>query len=139
MKTNKKKRSLTLIEIMIVIVLIGLIGSVIGVNMKGSLDEGRAFKTEQAMEQIKDILMLEIARGTPIDNVISDREAYLANSGLVKNAKKFLKDGWGNDFEVIATKNGDIKVSSEKLIAYNKQKKAKLRKTVEEDTEENDH
>ncbi len=54
---------MTLLEIMIVIVLIGLIGSVIGFNMKGSLDEGRAFKTRQAQEQIQDILMLEVARG----------------------------------------------------------------------------
>lgn len=136
MKTNKKKRSLTLIEIMIVIVLIGLIGSVIGVNMKGSLDEGRAFKTEQAMEQIKDILMLEIARGTPVDDVVTHREAYLANSGLVKNAQKFLNDGWGVAFEVTGTKNGDIKVRSERLITHKKQKRNKIGNTQEEEPEE---
>ena len=48
MKKKKKQYALTLIEIMIVIVLIGLIGSVIGANMKGSLDEGKAFKTKYA-------------------------------------------------------------------------------------------
>ena len=42
----QKKRALTLLEIMIVIVLIGIIGSVIGVNMKGSLDAGKAFKSD---------------------------------------------------------------------------------------------
>src|SRR5438874_1720969 len=100
MKLHRKKRSLTLLEIMIVIVLIGLIGSVIGVNMKGSLDEGKAFKSRQARAQIKDILMLEVARGVPIQDVVDRAEVYLANSGLVKNPKKFLNDGWNEPFEV---------------------------------------
>ena len=97
---NKYKRNLTLLEIMIVIVLIGLIGSVIGFNMKGSLDEGKAFKTRQAQEQIRDILMLEMARGISLDEAVQRREVILANSGLVKNPKTFLKDGWGEEFEV---------------------------------------
>ena len=59
---RRKKRTLTLMEIMIVIVLIGLIGSVIGINMKGSLDKGRAFKTKEAIRQIDDIFSLEIAQ-----------------------------------------------------------------------------
>ena len=52
-----KKRSVTLLEMMIVITLIGLIASVIGYNMKGSLDRGKAFKTEESQKQIKDILL----------------------------------------------------------------------------------
>src|SRR3990167_6260687 len=91
---RRRKRPLTLLEIMIVIVLIGLIGSVIGFNMKGSLDEGRAFKTRQAKEQIKDILMLEVARGAPIADVVQQKEQYLRNSGLVLKPKSFLRDGW---------------------------------------------
>lgn len=134
MKTRRKKRTLTLLEIMIVIVLIGLIGSVIGFNMKGSLDEGRAFKTRQAQEQIQDILMLEVARGALIDTVIADREKYLANSGLVKgDPKKFLRDGWGNEFEVkVSGKSADeIIVTSTKLKAYDHKKKEKLGKSAE--------
>jgi type II secretory pathway pseudopilin PulG len=138
MKTLKKKRSLTLLEIMIVIVLIGLIGSVIGVNMKGSLDEGRAFKTRQAQEQIKDILMLEVARGTPLEKVIENKEAYLANSGLVKNPKKFLKDGWEEEFEVKVGGQGkdQISVTSAKLKAYDRKKNDKLGKNAQEAQEE---
>jgi type II secretory pathway pseudopilin PulG len=140
MKTCRKKRTLTLLEIMIVIVLIGLIGSVIGFNMKGSLDEGRAFKTRQAQEQIKDILMLEVARGTPIDDVIENREQYLANSGLVKKAKDFLKDGWGQDFEVKADgrANSNIIVSSEKLKSHDNKKREKLGRAAPSETEEDD-
>jgi hypothetical protein len=117
MKTRKKKRTLTLLEIMIVIMLIGLIGSVIGFNMKGSLDRGRAFKTKKAQEQIEDILMLEVARGVPIEDVVAKRKEYLENSGLVKNAKELLKDGWGHEFEVKA-RHDKIIVTSEQLKKY---------------------
>lgn len=128
---KRKKQALTLLEIMIVIVLIGLIGSVIGVNMKGSLDEGRAFKTRQAQAQIEDILMLAVAQGEPIDNVVANKEAFLEISGLVKDASAFLKDGWGVPFEVRVGGHGHDKivVDSAKLDAYDTKKKAKLSKS----------
>lgn len=137
MKKRKKRFALTLIEIMIVIVLIGLIGSVIGANMKGSLDEGRAFKTKYAMEQIKDILMLEVAKGPSIEAVVAEKEKYLANSGMVKDAKKMLKDGWGEEFE-ISHRGQKITVSSKGLKAYQAKKNKKLGGTVPEADEETD-
>lgn len=127
---KKKKRVLTLLEIMIVIVLIGLIGSVIGVNMKGSLEEGKAFKSRQAQEQIHDILMLEVARGIPLEEVIKEPVKYLELSGLVKNPKTFCKDGWGEPFEI--TKDGKrldtIVVKSTRLARYNDKRNKKLGK-----------
>lgn len=128
-----KKRSLTLLEIMIVIVLIGLIGSVIGFNVKGSLDEGKAFKTRQAQEQIQNILMLEVAKGSSVHDVIERKEAVLQNSGLVKNVKNILTDGWGIPFEIsLKGKNQDrISVESAKLTSYEKTKKGRLGKSVE--------
>lgn len=136
---RRKKRALTLIEIMIVIVLIGLIGSVIGVNMKGSLDEGRAFKTKQAQEQIADILMLQVAQGGyTLDEAVTKREELLAQSGLVKNAKKFLQDGWGQAFEVRVGGQGHDKivVTSAKLKAY-EAKKIKASNAAPDADEEN--
>ncbi|MBI2810780.1 MAG: prepilin-type N-terminal cleavage/methylation domain-containing protein [Candidatus Melainabacteria bacterium] len=137
---KRKKRALTLLEIMIVIVLIGIIGSVIGFNMKGSLDEGRAFKSRQAKEQITDILMLEVARGMPIDEVITKREQVLANSGLVKKPKDFLKDGWGVEFEVkpYGKSSERIIVSSAKLKAYEAKKNQNLGKAETDATESED-
>lgn len=132
---KKHKRSLTLLEIMIVIVLIGLIGSVIGFNMKGSLDEGRAFKSRQAQEQIRDILTLEVAKGMPIDRVIQQAKEVLESSGLIKGkAEAFIKDGWGKPFEIKAGLKDSIVVNSAALKAYEKKKKDKLGK--EEDLEE---
>lgn len=132
MNKQRKKRSLTLLEIMIVIFLIGLIGSVIGYNVKGSLDEGRAFRSEQGACQIRDILLLEVAKGYPLDQVLQDKEKFLNSSGLVKDVKKLLKDGWGDSYEIVGNRYGtDIIVRSSKLKAYKDKKKGKLGPTEE--------
>lgn len=119
----KKKKAFTLLEIMIVIFLIGIIGSVIGYNMKGSLDEGKAFRTKQAMIKVRDLLELEIAKTSPkLEEVQADPAKYLQQSGIAKNPKKLLKDGWGGALVVTVDANGDVSLSSAKYDAY-KQKK----------------
>ncbi|MBS0622641.1 MAG: type II secretion system protein [Verrucomicrobia bacterium] len=108
-----KKRALTLIELMIVIVLIGLIGGVVAYNMRGSLDKGRAFKTEQGGVQVYNLLMLAVAEGNSIEKVVSDWEQFIANSGMVKNAEQTCRDGWGQLYTVrLSDKGDDIVVSS---------------------------
>jgi len=62
---------------MIVICIIGIIGSVIGYNMKGSMDEGRAFRSEHGSKQIHDLLTLKIAEGTDIQEVLGEPAMYL--------------------------------------------------------------
>lgn len=110
----KKKQALTLLEIMIVIVLIGLIGSVLGFSMKGTLDKGKIFKTERAIQLIEDTLMLEIAKGASITDVVDHAETYLKDSGMVKNVENILKDGWGIPF-IIEKKDEQIVVTSKRL------------------------
>lgn len=131
-----KKKPITLLEIMIVIFLIGLIGSVIGYNMKGSLDEGRAFKSEQGIARIKEILGLEIANGASAQAVVENPKEFLEHSGLVKDATKTLKDGWGNDYIITAKASGDVSVVSAKLNAFKKAKKQKLNKNKNIETED---
>lgn len=111
----KKKQALTLLEIMIVIVLIGLIGSVLGFSMKGSLDKGKVFKTERAIQLIEDTLMLEVAKGAPIKDVIDHAETYLRDSGMVKNVENILKDGWGVPFVIDKKDDQTIFVTSKRL------------------------
>ena len=119
-----KKRSITLLEIMIVIFLIGLIGGAIGINLKGSIEKGKVFKTEQAQKQIKDVLLLQVAEGSDIDDVIKDPVEYLKESGLVKDPKEMLLDGWKKPFQISKNKIGDdIIVTSETLDNYKKKSK----------------
>ena len=127
MSRLRKKYALTLLEIMIVIFLIGLIGSVIGYNMKGSLEEGKAFKTAKAIEQIHDILMLEVAKGEPIETVAGQAVAYLSHSNLVKDPAKLIIDGWGQPFEIKPNQyNSDIVVHSNTYTQYKDRQKEKI-------------
>jgi general secretion pathway protein G len=112
----KKRRSFTLLEIMIVIFLIGIIGSVIGYNMKGSLEKGKAFRTEQAMRQIDDSLSLLLAEGRTNKEEIEEQLAVaLEKTGLFKKPEEIAKDGWGNEFRVnVSEKDQTITVYSKK-------------------------
>lgn len=119
-----KKRHITLLEIMIVILLIGIITSVVGYNVKGSLDKGKIFKTQQAQNQIKELLLLEVAKGANIDEVVKNPEKYLIESGLPKDVSALLKDGWNEDFLIKTNKSKtDIIVTSKNLKKIEKKNK----------------
>lgn len=116
---KRKKQPFTLMEIMIVIFLIGLIGGVISYNMKGSMDEGRLFKSERGIEQVGDLLRLAIAKGAPINDVQERPEYYIQQAGIVKDPEKLMKDGWGDRYEIVQDPSGtDLIVRSKKLTAY---------------------
>jgi type II secretory pathway pseudopilin PulG len=127
----RKKRSITLLEIMIVIMLIGLIGGVVSYNLKGTLDKGKAFRTEQGMKKLEDILNMEIQTGSAslqdlIGRTDSKEEqiaACVEKSGLIsaKEVKKFIRDGWGHPYVIKKVKgNLEVVVSSPKFEEYQK-------------------
>lgn len=109
-----KKRALTLIEIMIVIFLITLVTGAIGYNMKGSLDKGKRFRTIQARDQLNDLLLICLDESNATaEQIAKEPETYLTKSGLAKDPKNLLKDGWGELFDIKenADKNG-FKITS---------------------------
>lgn len=138
-KNRSRKRAFTLLEIMIVIFLIGLIGSVIGVNMKGNMEKGKVFKTEQAMVQIEDVLTLLLAENeiTP-EQIKADFVECLKKSNLVKSAETLSKDGWNEQFIVTINKKQEIRVKSEKFREYLKKqnKTSAIEAEEEKDKEE---
>lgn len=114
----KKKYTMTLLEIMIVIFIIGIIGSVIGYNMRGSLDKGKAFKTKEGINKLYEIVQLEEAQGYQIGELTPDNiKALLTRSGLARKPDDLMKDGWGNPyrFEYNGT---DIRILSDKYEDY---------------------
>jgi len=112
---------MTLLEVMIVIAIIGIISSVVGFNMKGSMDKGKAFKTVQGARQIHEILSLELSRVGKIDDLQSEAKALLQDSGLVQNVDKLLKDGWGNQYEIRYV-DDDVQVVSKYYTNYAEKK-----------------
>jgi type II secretory pathway pseudopilin PulG len=130
MKKNQRKgrRAITLIEIMIVIFLIGIIGGTLAFNMRGSMDQGRAFKTEQTIARVHDILMLEYASTDKnLDEIAKEWKDILSKSPLVNNkGKDLLTDGWKKDLKVeVDTQNEDLVISSEKLDSFTKKNEGK--------------
>jgi type II secretory pathway pseudopilin PulG len=101
-----KKRYITLMEIMIVMVLIALVMGVIAYNARGSLDEGKKFKTRQGIERIETILNLEVAKDpTKLSTITTGWEDILKSSPLVKDAGQLAVDGWGEKYTVTVTDN----------------------------------
>lgn len=112
-----KKRALSLLEIMIVIFLITLVTGAIGYNMKGTLDKGKVFRTEQAQEQLHDLLFVCLDEVGDGEKVAKRPIKYLKESGLAKNPDKLILDGWGKEFS-IRFEDGDFKIESENLKKY---------------------
>ncbi len=117
---KKKRYAVTLIEMMIVIMLIGIIGGALAFNMRGSMDQGRAFKTEQNQMRIHDILSLEATKGNyTLEEVVRDWKAFIQCSPLVKDSDELCRDGWKHPFNV-DQEDGEIVVHSSKLSDYKK-------------------
>ena len=110
-----KKRSMTLLEIMVVIFIIGIIGSVVGYNLKGSLKKGKQFKTDQAAAKLREVLTLETElNGKNPKDVLDHLEETVAESGMVKDPKSLLVDGFGERFKVTYS-NGEYYVYSKNI------------------------
>jgi type II secretory pathway pseudopilin PulG len=134
---KKIKRTLTLLEIMIVIFLITLITGVIGYNMKGSLDKGKAFRTVQAKQQLHDMLLLALSDGEPMSRILEGPDRVLKKLGLAKDPDKLLKDGWGEPFAISALGKSDFRIRSQNLVDYeNKQKGLNPAQATEDDAED---
>ncbi len=121
MKVKRKKRPVTLIEIMIVILLIGLIGGALAFNMRGSMDKGRVFKTEQNIARVQDALMMEQAKGDKsLAQIVEDRDDIMRMCPFVKNGEALLKDAWGDKLEV-RIENDELVVTSPRMEEWKRQ------------------
>ena len=124
MDYRKKRHPITLLEIMIVILLIGLIGGVLSYNLKGTLDRGKTFRTEEGIKRLKEILEIEIERGTfTLDQLTGSENrgnvrSCLAESGFIaqKDVDGFLLDGWKEPY-VIVERDRELQIYSSKLHA----------------------
>lgn len=110
-----RRRYLTLMEIMVVILLIMMIMGVIAYNYSGSLEEGKAFKTKAAIEKVDNILNIEIAKDpSRLQDIESEWVDLIKRSKIVKNANDLIYDGWGQKLEV-EVEEDRIHVHSKKL------------------------
>ena len=74
---------------MVVISLIAIIGGVLSYNLKGSLEKGKAFKTEQSIKRITEILTLtEDDENVSREKLSQDPLKYIKAYGIVYLLKK---------------------------------------------------
>jgi len=100
--------------------------------MKGSLDKGKAFRTEQAKEQLRDMLLLALSEGQPIDAILKNPAEVIRKLGLARNPDNLVKDGWNEPFSIRANQaRTSFVISSERLKKYNT---ASTRKSAESTT-----
>lgn len=126
----QKKRAVTLIEVMIVILLIGLIGGALAYNMRGSLDEGRIFKSQQNKERIEQILLLEEAKGDLSAEQIAEKWEDIVVDSPLGGGKKTIVDGWNKPFDVSYNQENFIVESTGLEKALEKKSKAtKMKKS----------
>jgi len=111
---RKKRQPITLLEIMIVILLIGVIGGVLSYNLKGTLDRGKKFRTEEGIKRLKEILDLQIETGPykrsellGSADSLKVKECVKA-SGFISPDKldEFLKDGWKEPYIITENESG---------------------------------
>jgi general secretion pathway protein G len=105
------RRALTLMELMVVIVVIGLVSSVVAYNVRASLNKGRAFKTEQALNKIEDVLAYGV-KLSHIDDLIRNPKQMLESIEIVKNSDRVVKDGWGCPFAFTKEGKKSVRVQS---------------------------
>lgn len=119
----KKRRAITLIEMIVVMLLIATITGAIAYNYKESLNQGKVFKTKEGVSRIETILNLALAeRPEEADQILNNWQDEVSRSPLVKNPKDFLRDAWGGPFIIKVETNHDgqpfFKVDSENLRRY---------------------
>jgi prepilin-type N-terminal cleavage/methylation domain-containing protein len=123
-----KRRAVTLIEMIVVMLLIATITGALAYNYNSSLNEGKAFKTKEGISRIKTILsmaMVENPEKQP-EEIVNEWQGYVRSSPLAGKADDLLKDGWGKPYNVrIGGDNGsqEVEVSSEAYDAFQAKKR----------------
>ena len=126
MKKNAKKvkRSITLVELLVVMALIAIISGALAYNYRDSLDKGKAFKTEQLINRIRTVLTIEIAKDPgKAKDIVTTWQKVIAGSSLIHaetNASGHVVDAWGKKITCALTNTDDeISITSEGLTKYN--------------------
>jgi general secretion pathway protein G len=110
---RRRRHSVTLIEMIIVMLLIATITGALALSYQRSLDKGRAFATQQRIERLRAILTLHFSEH-PLDQAAGDvqmteaqYEDIIATSGLgPPNPKDLLRDAWNRRFVITVNANG---------------------------------
>lgn len=114
---KKKRRCVTMVEMLIVIALIGIIGGALAYNLGGGLRKGQEFRTEQGKKRLKNILYYEIYERMRDPAVVAESWIeYVEGSSLRDRSmplEDIITDAYGQEYEVaFDEESGEIIVYS---------------------------
>jgi general secretion pathway protein G len=106
------ERGLTIMEIMVVIAILGILGTVVAINVLGAVDDAKADTTRQSIATVKQALTMFKLRYNRYPNTSEGLDALLnppvGNRG--EQYEPFLDkepvDGWGNAFQYFSPGQG---------------------------------
>lgn len=117
MKKKRRQQAITLMEIMVVIILIGIVSSALAYNLKGAMNKAKQFKTKENQKKITHVLSMQLLDGADPVELETNWKHYIDNDPLIQRGKNYehLKDGWGQFFDVKIRDDGQILVLSKHL------------------------
>jgi type II secretory pathway pseudopilin PulG len=100
-KKKKRRLSVTLIEMVIVMILIATITGALAFNYQKTLDKGRLFATNQRVERLRAILTLYFTEHPDEIDTRRDWAEIINESGLgPPRAEDLLRDDFGEAFRI---------------------------------------
>jgi general secretion pathway protein G len=110
-----RRHSITLIEMIIVMILIATITGALALNYQKSLDRGRLFATQQRVERLRAILAMYFSQHPDEAGKNTDYITIIDTSGLgPPKAEDLLHDDWGQKFDVkVDGSDGEPKITIE--------------------------
>ncbi|HEY8211776.1 MAG TPA: type II secretion system major pseudopilin GspG [Myxococcaceae bacterium] len=94
---NRRRRGMTLIEIMVVMVILGLIAGMVGIAVVGAADRARVDRTKTDIASLQGALDLYKARHGRYPDTGTGMKALVDDNIL----NKMPKDAWDNDFQYL--------------------------------------
>jgi general secretion pathway protein G len=94
---DRRRRGMTLIEIMVVMVILGLIAGMVGIAVVGAADRARVDRTKTDIASLQGALDLYKARHGRYPDTGTGLKALVDESIL----NKMPKDSWDNDYQYL--------------------------------------
>lgn len=96
---RRKRRGLTLIEILVVVTILGMIASIVGIMVAGQLEDAKVDATKVQMSNLEDALQLYKIK---LNRFPTTAEGLQALTKPPQGRKPFMevvpKDSWSQDF-----------------------------------------
>ena len=101
---NKKRKGMTLIELMIVVVIIGIVFAYAFVNAGANTEKAKQARTSEDISAITSAVAMYIAEAADQDAALTTLKTAVGTNLDKKLSKPFaqMKDGWGAAYSVTA-------------------------------------